>query len=164
MNLANLLYFHKKRVGIAIGFSTAYYFLLRSTVKHPSEAIRLGVAGSLANSICECGFHLVDTVNIRSKVAQDSSTGEAKSNGQFIREIYKKEGVYGFARGFSACFYGSIFQGFAFFFMYKSTKLALYDALGKDANPTLVYLLASAFAEAVTIMVHFPYDMIKCRL
>ena len=48
--------------------------------------------------------------------------------------------------------------------MYKTTKLQLYAALGKDTNPTLVYLLASTVAEAIPIIFHFPYDMIKCRL
>lgn len=118
-----MLYFHKKRIGVSIIFSGTYYMLLKSTVEHPWEAIRLGVAGSLANCCCECGFHLVDTINIRSKVtAEEKSTGKTQSSYQFIRQIYKKEGVYGFARGFSACFYGSIFQGFVFFFMYKTTK------------------------------------------
>lgn len=36
--------------------------------------------------------------------------------------------------------------------------------LGVEANPTYVFFLASIFAETFTIMVHFPYDLIKCRL
>ena len=69
MNLANLLYFHKKRIAVSFGFSVAYYAVLRSTVEHPHEAVRLGVAGSIANCCCECACHLVDTINIRSKTA-----------------------------------------------------------------------------------------------
>ena len=73
MNLANLLYFHKKRIAVSFGFSLAYYAVLRNTVEHPMEAVRLGVAGSVANCICECSFHLVDTINIRSKTVEDNT-------------------------------------------------------------------------------------------
>ena len=72
--------------------------------------------------------------------------------------------MYGFGRGFSACFYGSIFCGFSYFFLYKSIKLQLYETLGTDINPTYVFLSASVIAEIFTLLVHFPYDLIKCRL
>lgn len=81
-----------------------------------------------------------------------------------MRAIYNKEGVFGFGRGFSACFYGSIFCGFAYFFLYKSIKLQLYETFGREVNPTLVFLCASVLAESLTLLVHFPYDLIKCRL
>ena len=42
----------------------------KHNVTHPSESMRLGVAGSLANMIMEVVFHVIDTVNIRSKVAE----------------------------------------------------------------------------------------------
>lgn len=48
--------------------------------------------------------------------------------------------------------------------MYKAAKLKLYELLGSNTSDTLVFLLASMIAEAVTIIFHFPYDMIKCRL
>merc|ERR1712070_374932 len=113
--------------------------------------------------VCECAFHLVDTLNIRSKVtSKDNNAG--KSTFQQVKQIYVKEGVYGFARGFSACFYGSIFCGFSYFALYKTTKLNLYEILGKDVNPTLVFFSASILSEMLTIIVHFPYDLIKCRL
>ena len=83
---------------------------------------------------------------------------------QHIKQIYKKEGVYGFGRGFSACFYGSIFCGFSYFFMYKTTKLKMYEYFGQDVNPTAVFLTASVIAEMITLIVHFPYDLIKRRL
>ena len=48
--------------------------------------------------------------------------------------------------------------------MYKFLKLSCYDKFGKDINPTAVFFFASFVAECITILVHFPYDMIKCRL
>uniref|UniRef100_A0A7S3CRB4 Mitochondrial carrier protein n=1 Tax=Strombidium rassoulzadegani TaxID=1082188 RepID=A0A7S3CRB4_9SPIT len=112
--------------------------------------------------VCECVFHLVDTVNIRSKVNDGSN--QSKNTWQQIRAIYTKEGLFGFGKGFSACFYGSIFCGFSYFFLYKFMKLTLYERYGENINPTYVFLISSMTAETLTIIVHFPYDLIKCRL
>lgn len=148
---------------VGSAFCGAYGYVCYNTKNHQSEAIRLGIAGSIATMVCECAFHLVDTLNIRSKVtSKDNNAG--KSTFQQVKQIYVKEGVYGFARGFSACFYGSIFCGFSYFALYKTTKLTLYEILGKDVNPTLVFFSASILSEMLTIIVHFPYDLIKCRL
>ena len=78
--------------------------------------------------------------------------------------IYKKEGLYGFGKGFSACFYGSVVCGFTFFYLYKTIKLQIYDIFGFEVNPTLVFFTASIAAECLTIIVYFPYDLVKCRL
>jgi hypothetical protein len=114
--LSNLVYFHKRRILVFFGFSASYGVACYSMTNFPVEAVRLGVAGSLANMICETGFHIIDTVNIRSKVS-DSAT--QSSTLQQVKKIYVKEGLYGFGRGFSACYYGSIFCGFSYFFLYK---------------------------------------------
>ena len=66
--MANLLIAHKKRIFIGLGFLSTYGIYCKATIKHPSEAIRLGAVGSIVNVICETGFHIVDTVNIKSKV------------------------------------------------------------------------------------------------
>eukprot|EP00493_Phyllostaurus_siculus_P025147 UN25491 len=70
--------------------------------------------------ICDGLFHLIDTINIRSKV-NDSSKG-TKSTFHQVRKIYSREGLYGFGKGFSACFYGSVLSGFSYFFLYKAIK------------------------------------------
>lgn len=72
--------------------------------------------------------------------------------------------MYGFGRGFSACFYGSILCGITYFYLYKSIKLQFYNVFGKEINPLFVFLGASILAECLTIGVHFPFDLIKCRL
>ena len=60
---------HKKRILIAIGFVGSYSYVCKKTVNNKSESIRLAVAGSLANMICEVTFHIIDTINVREKVA-----------------------------------------------------------------------------------------------
>ena len=66
--LLSILYYHRRRALVAFGFCTGYWVLLQMTKNHWSESLRMGMAGSLANVICDSTFHLVDTVNIRSKV------------------------------------------------------------------------------------------------
>ena len=71
-DLLNLVYNHKRRLLIGATFCSGYYYFCSNMVTHPSEILRLGVAGSLANMAVECGFHLMDTINIRSKVSSPS--------------------------------------------------------------------------------------------
>jgi hypothetical protein len=50
-----------------------YFYLAKKAMNSKYEPIRLGVAGSLAHAICECFFHIIDTVNIRSKVSSETT-------------------------------------------------------------------------------------------
>lgn len=120
----------------------------------------MGVAGSLANTVCETSFHLVDTVNIRSKAMSGVNTTMA---GQ-INKIWAREGLYGFCKGFSACFYGGVMTGFLYFALYKQFKHSFHDLLGDKYDSTYIFLLASFTAELLTLSVQYPYDLIKCRL
>lgn len=65
----NLIHFHRRRVLAAGSFTGLYFLALKNTTDNPSELIRMGMAGSLANIIVEVGFHFVDTVNVRAKVS-----------------------------------------------------------------------------------------------
>jgi len=51
-----------------------------------------------------------------------------------------------------------------YFFLYKFIKLTMYEHFGTEINPTLVFVIASVLSESLTLSVHFPYDLIKCRL
>lgn len=77
----------------------------------------MGVAGSMAHTAVECLFHFIDTVNIRTKAATASV-----STIHMVNKIYTKEGVFGFGKGFSACFYGAAYGGFLYFVLYKTLK------------------------------------------
>ena len=72
--------------------------------------------------------------------------------------------MFGFGKGFSATFYGSIFYGFIYFYLYKQTKLLIYKHYGDDTNPKFVFVSAAIIAEALTLIFGFPFDLIKCRL
>ena len=77
----------------------------------------MGVAGSLASVLCDSCFHVVDTVNIRAKASKENL-----SSLQVTKQIYRAEGIMGFAKGFSACFYSAAFCGFIYFAAYKYLK------------------------------------------
>jgi len=81
-----------------------------------------------------------------------------------MQRIYQKEGLFGFAKGFSACYYGSPLYGFIFFYFYKQIKLWFKEVFGDTINPIYVFISASLVAEAWAMVVGFPFDLIKCRL
>jgi hypothetical protein len=119
----------------------------------------MGIAGSLSNQIIEARFHFVDTVNVRAK------TSEANlSSLNMVKKIYTKEGISGFTKGFSACFYGSIACGFLYFSLYKLFKQVFRDLFGSTYNIAWTYFAASFVAELFTLLVYYPYDLVKCRM
>jgi Mitochondrial carrier protein len=81
-----------------------------------------------------------------------------------VRKIYQAEGIYGFSRGFSAMFYGSCICGFIYFAGYKFLKTYFKDHFSETQNLPLLFFLASFIAEFFTLIVYYPYDLIKCRL
>lgn len=40
----------------------------------------------------------------------------------------------------------------------------MYEKFGVETSPTMVFFVASIVSELLTVLVHFPFDMIKCRL
>ena len=119
----------------------------------------MGFAGSLAHTTVECLFHFVDTVNIRAKAAETSMTTMS-----MVNKIWAKEGIVGFGKGFSACFYGSAFGGFLYFVLYKTLKTHMGDYLPKTWDIGLVFATAAMTSEALCLGVKYPFDLIKCRL
>ena len=81
-----------------------------------------------------------------------------------VRKIYQSEGIYGFSRGFSAMFYGSVICGFIYFSGYKFLKNYLKERFGETHNVAALFFLASFVAEFFTLLIYYPYDLIKCRL
>lgn len=86
------------------------------------------------------------------------------STAGMVSKIWAKEGLYGFGKGFSACFYGAVFGGFAYFCMYKTLKARMVKYLPESLDVSLVFAAAGMSAEATTIILKYPYDLIKCRL
>ena len=114
---SNFMYFHRRRILIGASFCSIYAITCKKSVHAKNDLFRMAVAGSIANLFVESSFHFIDTVNVRAKI-HDTNV----SSLNMVRKIYTKEGLYGFSRGFSACFYGSIVCGFIYFALYKKLK------------------------------------------
>ena len=102
---------------VAGTFMTTYGYCCNRFRTHENDLLRMAFAGSLANLVVESMFHVVDTVNIRTKLSETPI-----SSLSMVQKIYAKEGLYGFSKGFSACFYGSAICGFVYFSLYKLFK------------------------------------------
>lgn len=143
---ASLLKKHPKRVAVTTAFCSAYLATSYSALGWKNEALRMGIAGSMASIICEGCFHLVDTVNIRAKAQESGRLGEKlpSSTFSFIKTIWAKEGIAGFTKGFSACFYSAAICGFVYFSVYKAMKEIFKDRLcGSGGDLALCYLVSS---------------------
>lgn len=155
----NFMYFHRKRIFVASSFCGLYGIGCQQSIKSPLEMYRMGVAGSIANLVVESSFHFADTVNVRAKLSEKSV-----SSLYIAKKIYSKEGLYGFSKGFSACFYGSVICGFLYFSLYKVFKPFFKEFFGETYNIAWTFFFASFAAEFFTLLVYYPYDLIKCRL
>ncbi len=98
-------------------FSAGFYGISQLVRNSYTDLLRAGFAGASANCICEMSFHFFDTINTRTKVHHSPI-----SSILMITKIWSKEGVYGFAKGISATFYGSLLSGFVYFTFYKFLK------------------------------------------
>ena len=155
----NFMHFHRRRIFVATSFISTYSFMCYHSRTSQNEIFRMGVAGSLANVIVESGFHFLDTVNVRAKLYD----GNISSLGM-VKNIYSKEGLQGFSKGFSACFYGSVACGFIYFSLYKLFKIYIKEWFGADYNIAWTFFTASFAAEFFTLIVYYPFDLVKCRL
>ena len=158
--LSNQLYFQKRRIFVSGLFCAGYIATCHNALTWQNEILRMGVAGSLANILVETSFHFIDTVNIRSK----AQSGKQETMLSMVSKIWRKEGLYGFGKGFSACFYGAASCGFLYFAIYKYLKGTFGSYFGDSVDMAVCYMLASFSAETLTLLVQYPYDLIKCRL
>jgi hypothetical protein len=66
----NFAYFYRRRLLIGATFCTFYGITCKKSTNASNELFRMAIAGSLANLVCEGGFHFADTVNVRAKVSE----------------------------------------------------------------------------------------------
>ena len=148
--ISNQLYFQKRRIFMSAAFCTAFGGACWNAREWDNEILKMGVAGSLAYTIVETSFHFIDTVNIRTKASQ---SGVQECTRSLVNKIWAKEGVYGFGKGFSACFYGAAFSGFLNFAIYKGLKGIFKDQFGSTMDLAFCYMLAGSTAQCMTLVV-----------
>ena len=158
--LQNKFYFHRRPIGTTIAFCSVYTGISYNALSWENEYLRMGVAGSIAQVICETSFHCLDTVQIKAKAAQGQV---ATSTFALAREIYRQDGIRGFFKGWKCTFYCAAICGFVYFSTYKLLKSIFKDYFGKDVDPAFAYAIASMATSAINFFVGYPYDMLKCR-
>lgn len=86
------------------------------------------------------------------------------SNVQAWRTIFSKEGLRGVFFGWAPTFVGYSFQGAGKYGAYEVFKYTYGEKVFPNANKTLVYLGASATAEAIADVFLCPFEAIKVRM
>ena len=83
-----------------------------------------------------------------------------------FQNVYGKYGPYGLYRGFTTTYYSSTTAGYAFFAIYKGLKIKLkeYYQPTTQKQLTLIYLSASIIAETLSLLMYYPYEMMKVRI
>ncbi len=102
---------------MSTGFCGSFWYVSHKAKKNPSDIFRMAVAGSIAYTVQEVFFHFLDTVNVRAKASR-----KHWGTLPLMNRIWQNEGCYGFFKGFSAMFYGSVVSGFIYFGLYKYLK------------------------------------------
>lgn len=67
--IANFAYFNRNQIAFTALFLFGYSATCVRALNWDSDLLRMGVAGGLAHTTCECLFHVMDTVNIRTKAS-----------------------------------------------------------------------------------------------
>lgn len=145
-------------------FTGIYLYSIYKAHKSENEVLRIGAAGSITTLIGESSFYFIDAINARSKVLTNNV-----GFGTMLKKVLKNEGVQGLFKGYSACYYSSIFYGYLYFYLYKGIKCHLKESeLYQNSKSTplraLIYASSSTIAEVISLLIYYPYELVKIRL
>ena len=132
--------------------------------KSENEVLRVGAAGSITTLIGESSFYFIDAINARSKILKQNV-----GFGTMFKSVVKNEGVKGLFKGYTACYYSSIFYGYLYFYLYKGIKCYLkesemYKSSKSASLRALIYASSSTIAEGISLLIYYPYELVKIRL
>jgi hypothetical protein len=153
----------KHYAGYAL-FGTGFYFLANYCRHSENEIIRIGFAGSIASFVTEIIFHPIDVINTKTKA---EIAHKDMNSYKMIRRIFHKEGIFGFWRGASCTYYGSLIGGLIYFSSYKQLKIMMTDHDNKSNNNHIhffAYLFSSLLGELPHMLIYYPFDLIRTRL
>jgi len=145
-------------------FTGIYMYSIYKAHKSENEVLRIGAAGSITTLIGESSFYFIDAINARSKILTTNVSFTS-----MLRSVLKTEGVSGLFKGYSACYYSSIFYGYLYFYMYKGIKCYLKESeLYQNSKSTslraLIYASSSTIAEIISLFIDYPDELVKISL
>lgn len=155
----NNLYCHRY-LGVCGIFSIAYACMIYKSYKSDNQIVKLAGAGSLSYLITESMFFPLDSLNLTQKLQVENI-----SNYRMVKTLHGKYGFYGIYRGFSTSFYSSTVAGGLFFALYKGLKVKLKEIFKPQTQYgcTLIYTASSIIAEMLSMLISYPYEVIKVR-
>ncbi len=119
-----------------------------------------GFPGMITQLVSDLSFHFIDTINVRCK-----GDPSLKKLSDIIASLRRKAGIRGFFYGIGSTFFGSSLGGLAYFTLYKQFKTMFKQdkSVGK-LKEFLIDSAAAALAEAIALLVFFPFETIKARM
>ena len=149
---------NRRRYCIAFAFTYAYWQCLSKWKSSDSEIVRMGAAGSLMTNFVEISFYLLDTVNTRSKIMDESI-----SSLKLLDNVLKEEGATALVRGVSATYYGSVLYGGVYFYSYTWLKCKGHEFVSQTYLP-LLHFCSGFVSEYSALTLYYPFEKIKVRL
>lgn len=126
--------------------------MMSKKAKH--ESLWLAFAGAISACVTDCSTYSLDTINSRSKVLGEKMV---KSKAEMVKACRSLN------RGISASFYGSLFYGYVYFYLYNNFKKILRPFYNGKPTPSM-YMGAAAMTEMMALSVYFPFELIKIRM
>lgn len=148
----------KSKLASFVAFTSGYWLILGHLRKSDDEIKRIAAAGSLMVNFVELSFYLGDTINSRSKVAQESL-----SFLNMLNNVLKQDGANALTRGISVTYYGSIFYGGSYFYSYPWLKKQGHDWFKERESLPLLYFLSGYLSEYLALLLYFPFETVKVR-
>jgi len=83
-----------------------------------------------------------------------------------LKITYNKYGTYGVYRGFTTAYYSATLSGYTYFALYKGMKVKLreYFQPKTQAQVSAIYTVSSLLAEAISLVIQYPYEVVKVRM
>lgn len=82
---------------------------------------------------------------------------------KMLDEVLKNEGLRGLVKGISATYYGSIYYGATYFFLYAKIKDYGHEHFIHSHRAPMLYFLSALLADMTALLVLYPFETIKVR-
>ena len=152
----------QNRAKIVLGsFSICYLMLLYRARTSDNEILRIGAAGTLISLLGESVCYPIEAVNQKCKALTSNV-----SFTRMVREVLCNEGISGLYKGYICFYYSAITSGFLYFYVYKGLKTYMKEKIRPESRSSaaLVYAFASSIAECLSLLIYYPYEVVKVRM
>jgi len=108
--------------------------------------------------------HPYELIKTRQQAGAPRALAHRMSTGRYLVHLAESGGLRELYRGFGWSVLGGVPSEVVYYVGYTETKRALLGTAAGAASPSSVYLAAGAFADALSVLVSVPADVISQRL